>query len=138
MCTAARGFEDFKNWRCDVHLCSRWRYFAWHSWPSLAEREGIGPARPKIWRAVLRRGKIDVVPARERRQQLLRSPRRVPSPSLDQQLLDGIVDTMRARPRGTRAILQSFDAVFSEATYTAVTCFATDPEQLAQLRKRVL
>src|SRR6266850_4393348 len=36
MCTAARGFEDFKNWCCDEHLCSSWRYFAWHRWPSLA------------------------------------------------------------------------------------------------------
>src|SRR5437870_2478335 len=44
MCTAARGFEDFKNWRSDVHLCSSWRYFAWHSWPSLAECERVGPA----------------------------------------------------------------------------------------------
>src|SRR3989442_10280376 len=43
MCTAARGFEDFKNWRCDEHLCSSWRYFAWHSWPSLAAR-GESPA----------------------------------------------------------------------------------------------
>src|SRR6266566_9875702 len=44
MCTSARGFEDFKNRRCDVHLCSSWRYFAWHSWPSLAESERVGPA----------------------------------------------------------------------------------------------
>src|SRR5712691_3999999 len=46
MCTAARGFEDFKNWRCDVHLCSSWRYCAWHSWPSIAECERVGPAHP--------------------------------------------------------------------------------------------
>src|SRR6266704_1252613 len=44
VCTAARGFEDFKNWRCDVHLCSSWRYCAWHSWPRLAECERVGPA----------------------------------------------------------------------------------------------
>src|SRR5207245_1073374 len=57
---------------------------------------------------------------------------------LDQQLLDSVVHAMGARLRRTRAILQSFDAVFSEATYTAVTCFATDPEQLTQLRERIL
>jgi len=32
------GFEDFNNRRCDEHLCSGWRYFASHGWPSLARR----------------------------------------------------------------------------------------------------
>src|SRR5260370_9490585 len=78
------------------------------------------------------------MPAGEPGQQLLRPPRRVLSPSLDQQVVDGLGDKMTARLRRKRTILQSFDAVFSEATYTAVTCFATDPEQFAQLRERVL
>src|SRR5713226_2487149 len=45
MCAAARGFEGFNNWRCDEHLCSSWRYFAWLAWPGRSKRERIDPAR---------------------------------------------------------------------------------------------
>ena len=47
MCTAARGFEGLSIWRCDEHLCSGWRYCAWHSWSSLAERERIDRRAPR-------------------------------------------------------------------------------------------